>query len=274
MELRNQLQNFIKYAQKEKVDEKTIVNFLSGIIESNLDDKDVYYEVNNALYQNGYSFRFEYIPKKEYLIEFDHIEYRKKVNQVTKSNKKTLELAKYLWEHNNWRLSLFSLQFLKIARLISIKALPDIEALRNIDFLSVYDAYMSCLSNYVLFDNYEIVKKELEKFMEYIGIRDANEEYMRFRLDLEYLLWTIKDKNFDADYKKINTIRIGFSLLPIQYINWYEGNDKYYNPNIHKVIVKYLQQIHQKEKQRIIKKYESFVDELDNTGYKLLFNML
>ena len=53
------------YLDAEKVDEKTIVNFLSGIIESNLDDKDVYYEVNNALYQNGYSFRFEYIPKKE-----------------------------------------------------------------------------------------------------------------------------------------------------------------------------------------------------------------
>ena len=52
-------------------------------------------------------------------------------------------------------------------------------------------------------------------------------------------------------------------------------NDKiYFSEDIHKNLVKYLALIDKKESERIVNKYKDSIHLLDDTGYKLLFNML
>ena len=172
---------------------------------------------------------------------------------------------------NNWRLTLNSLHFIKLARLFELGILPDSNYSKDrIGKYNLYDFYMSLFSE--KHSNLEKLKEALEAWMEKIGLLWVRLDYMQFRMKMEYLLWTItqNDKVKDS-YLKVNTIKVAFSICPREYFCY---NDKvYYNESIHKNLVKYLAFIDRNEIARFKQMYQDSIDLLDDTGYKLLFNM-
>lgn len=233
-------------------------------------DSELIYSINDALHWKGYSYQFETPIIAKY--EFDSEEYGDLVSNCSKSKQKTFELLKYLSEMNNWRLTLNSLHFIKLARLFELGILPDSNDLKDrIGKYNLYDFYMSLFSE--KHSNQEKLKEALEAWMEKIGLLWVRLDYMQFRMKMEYLLWTItqNDKVKDS-YLKVNTIKVGFSICPREYFCY---NDKvYYNESIHKNLVKYLAFIDRNEIARFKQMYQDSIDLLDDTGYKLLFNML
>lgn len=259
--------------EQDKRTEKEIVNKFIELLCEKKDDIDLYYDINDALHWKGYSYQFA-IPEVE-TIEWDSTEYGDLVANVTKSKDKTKELCIYLAEMDNNILTLSSLHFIKFKHLVNAGIFKYYNEYKPIIDMNLYDIYMMCYTN--LYDdvlgNKKFIKLMIEKFLMNIGMRYVQLNYMEFRMDMEYLLWTItkKDKSKDA-FKKINTIKVAFSIADKQYFMW---NDKiYFNEDIHKNLVKYLSLIDKKESQRIYDKYKDSIHLLDDNGYKLLFNML
>ena len=90
---------------------------------------------------------------------------------------------------------------------------------------------------------------------------------------MEYLLFTISsNKKIANGYIKANTIKVAFSICPREYL---VVNDKeYYNQNIQKNLVSYLGLIDKNEIKRVKDMFGASIDQIDDTGYKLLFNIL
>ena len=98
---------------------------------------------------------------------------------------------------------------------------------------------------------------------------------MEFRLDIEYLLYTIKFSYTSKDYyKKINTLKAALNITPVIIYEW-DDNKVYYYKNIAKYFNDCFKYIDKDEIESIKKKYDSsFIEYVDNTGYKLLFMLL
>lgn len=259
--------------EHEKRTEKEIIKKFSDLIMSNKDDIDLYFDINDALHWKGYSYQFA-IPKEE-KYEWDSEEYAELVTNVTKSKEKTKELCIYLSEMDLSTLTISSLHFIKMKHLINLGVYHNVEPLKPIIDMNIYDAYMMCYSDKyddILIDK-KYIKTVIEKFLMQIGLQYIDLDYMQFRMEMEYLLWTITqtDKTKDA-YKKINTIKVAFCIADKEYFMW---NDKiYFSEDIHKNLVKYLSYIDKNEAKKIYDKYKDSIHLLDDTGYKLLFNML
>lgn len=259
--------------EHEKRTEKEIVNKFSELLKDNPEERELYFDINDALHWKGYSYQFAVPREGKYA--WDAEEYAELVSNVTKSKEKTKELCIYLAEMDNYILTLASLHFIKFKHLINLGIYKYYDEFETIMEMNLYDIYMMCYSE--VYDKQlkykEFIKLSLEKLLEQIGLAHVKDNYMEFRMDLEYLLWTItqKDKSKEA-YKKINTIKVAFCIADREFFMW---NDKiYFSEDIHKNLVKYLALIDKKESERIVNKYKDSIHLLDDTGYKLLFNML
>ena len=259
--------------EREKRTETEIVSKFSEMLKEESQDIDLYFDINDALYWKGYSYQFA-VPQ-EPKEEWDEEEYAALVKNTTKSKELTKELCNYLHEMDDWRLSLASLHFIKLKHIISLNGINDYSFLEDLKNENLYDLYMMCFTN--RYDDFlkekEAIKQLLEVFLKRIGMRYVDLDYMQFRMCVEYLLWTISkmDKTKES-FKKINTIKVAFCITPREYYMW---NDKiYFNEDIHKNLINYLSLIDKKESKRIYDMYSSSINELDDTGYKLLFNML
>ena len=269
----DELFDLITKWEQEKRTEIEIVGKFSEMLNEDYDDIDLFFDINDALYWKGYSYQFA-IPKEK-KEEWDEEEYAAIVKNTTKSKDLTKELCIYLHEMDDWRLTLASLHFIKLKHIISLGYIKNCSFLATLKNENLYDLYMMCFSN--IYDEAlgekEAIKLILEEFLNKIGMRYVNLNYMQFRMYMEYLLWTIsKVDKAKESFKKINTIKVAFCITPREFYMW---NDKiYFNEDIHKNLIKYLSLIDKNESKRIYDMYSPSINELDDTGYKLLFNML
>lgn len=259
--------------EEQKHTEKEIVSKFSELITSKIEDIDLYYDINDALHWKGYSYQFAVPLDEKYA--FDPKEYADMINNVSRSKEKTKDLCIYLAEMDNYILTLSSLHFIKFKHLVNLGIYKNYDEYKTILDMNLYDIYMMCFTD--IYDeqlgNRGFIKRSIESFLVQIGMTYVWADYMQFRMEVEYLLWTItrKDKSKDA-FKKINTIKVAFCIADREFFMW---NDKiYFNEDIHKNLVKYLALIDRNESKRIIDKYKNSIHLLDDTGYKLLFNML
>lgn len=269
----DELFDLITKWEREKRTEKEIVGKFSEMLNEDNDDIDLFFDINDALHWKGYSYQFA-IPT-ESKEEWDEEEYADLVKNTTKSKELTKELCIYLHEMDDWRLSLSSLHFIKLKHIIALNGIKDYSFLDPLKNENLYDLYMMCFT-----DKYDpiLVEKDaikflLEELLKRIGMPYIDLDYMQFRMNMEYLLWTISkvDKTKES-FKKINTIKVAFCITPREYFMW---NDKiYFNEDIHKNLIKYLSLIDKKEIKRMYDMYSTSINQLDDTGYKLLFNML
>lgn len=256
--------------EEQNLTEEQIVNRFIQLIEKDKDNPEIYYDVNDALNWKGYSYNFE--PLKEVREEFDGIEYADIVSNASKSKQKTYDLLTYLWKSNDWRLTLNSLHYIKVSKLIELDLIKgDNNYVKENKNLNLYDFYMGLFKEEN--SGYTLLKKRLEQWLETIGLSYVTLDYMQFRMYIEYLLSTISiNKKIPNGYIKANTIKVAFSICPREYlvVNYKE----YYNQNIQKNLVSYLGLIDKKEIKRIKDMYNPLIDQLDDTGYKLLFNII
>ena len=222
------------------------------------------YDINDVLNWNGYHYQFV-VPRKEGTA-YKNIDYVNKIEKITMSKNKTKELIMYLNEVSDYRLTLSSLQRLKIEFLMELDILPkDNDIINQYSKRFFYDLYFEH------YDNLEL-RNILDNSFIKLGLKWIECDYMRFRMDMEYVLYSMNFNEKYETYKRINTIKVGLNICPRTYFVWNDKN--YYNEKIASNINKYLKKLDKDIVKKYKNKYKNCIDNLDDTGYKLLYNML
>lgn len=119
-------ESLLKENEKNKKTRFEIINNFIEEIENSVTSKeeliDTIYDINDVFIWNGYNIKFQNILSKK---EYENDDYIDLVLNSTKSIYKTEELIKYLKYVSDSRLSLQTLNRLKIAFLIELKLLPN-----------------------------------------------------------------------------------------------------------------------------------------------------
>lgn len=259
-------ENIIKMLEENKQDRKTILKKIIKGLKSSNDNEELeanIFNVNDALIWNGYNMKFDNFDNE---VEFDNEEYYELVHNASKSLNKTIELIKYLDYTNSLRISLMSLDKLKIKYLVDLELLPnDNEVINNNLNEKFYDLYFK---NYL---NIEF-RTILEEVFPYIGIRFYDTHQERFRIDMEYLLYSIHFVDDSKTYKKINTIKVALDICPKDYFIY---EDKvHYDTKIDKNLKSYLKLLNKEIIEMLKQKYIEEIDYIMDSGYKLLFNLI
>ena len=263
--------------EKNHFSEDLIRDYSIALMDDAKWDIDACYDINDVLIYKGYSFRME-IPKKYgKKVRFDKEYYGELVKNVTKSVSRTRELMMYLNKLNYSQISLASLNFIKIKHLFALGYFKDTD-----------NPYFEAMMEHNLYNTYFLTYTEpsmyafrhAKKYIENnvfsdIGISYCDLSYMEFRLDIEYLLYTIKFSYVSKDYyKKINTLKVALNITPSFIYEW-DSSKIYYYKNIAKYFNDCFKYIDKDSIEELKNKYdESFINDLDNTGYKLLFMLL
>ena len=253
----------ISILEKRNETEDYIVSALEK--ELSIDNRDLYFEVNEALDSKGYQTQFEVPPNNDK--EFEHEEYELLITHVKKYKSKTEALMNYLKEIGFLNFSILNSSF------ILIKYLPDlIYFLKNkkieIDENeSLYNVY------FMNYNNIEIRGFIENNIFNKIGIKYLELDYTRFHLDLEFMLWSITvNDNTQKSYLKVNTIKVACNIIETKFVEW---NEKmFYDKKVQKNVMKYISLIPKELKEYIINKYQDYLDYFYPDGYKLLFNLL
>ena len=248
--------------EAQRLSEDEILERSQNLVKCHKDDKEYLYTLNDTLYNRGYAFQFAIKNDKP---KFDGDVYESLTGNVTKSKAKTQALIDYLAQLSNHILTLASMYLLKVRHLIDLGYLPDdndtINAQAN---LTLQD---------LLFENYfdKAVKHAVQEALARMGIPDIYGGYNEFRLDVEYLLWTI-DKSKGAGYMKINTVKVALNIAPRQFFER-EGKPYYY-PSTAKEAKKFIKLIDGDAVAKIKARWGESGYETISDGYKLLYQYL
>ena len=259
----DKLVNILIEYEKDGLLEYEIMDCFETYLKEN-NDIDLYYDVNDVLFNAGYHIQF--VCPKWNTTKFTSEEYEKKIVKVKQSYPKTIEFMKYLNSVSHLSLSVIGMDFILVKHLFQAKLMSkdEIECDENMTLMDLY------------FANYEDddVRKYIEeRVFGYIGIEYLDIEYTRFHLDMEYLLYCIKLVDTSKkNYYKINTIKVALNIIDEKYVMW--NKSAYYDKQIHKKILKYIDLIPKELRKKYVKKH---IDELKYyyaDGYKVLFNLL
>lgn len=261
----DELEAIFDIYEAERLTEGEIFQRAIELVKKHKFDRDYMFDLNDTIFNRGYSFQFV-VPKLD-SEKFDLKKYETLCLNVGKSQEKTENLISYLKDVNDFRLGLASIHMLKVKYLISLGYLPD-----NIEFIN-NNSNLDLRA--LLFKSYEYdleAKAIIIESLEYFGIPYPTLEYMEFRLDVEYLLWTIERNDPSRGYLKVNTLKIALNIAPKEYYSRY--NKKYYNEKFSKVTKEYLKLIDQKCINTIKSRWGKDGYTVDGTGYRLLYQLL
>jgi len=228
-------------------------------------DRDYLFDLNDVVMDRGYCFQFD-VPSLN-REAFDNKKYCQISANATKSKEKTFSLVKYLTKVNDHRLVLASLHTLKTKFLIELGLLSN----KNEYINSNNELNLRNLL-YKSFDENGEAKEILIEFLSSVGVEYSTLEYMRFKLDLEYLLWTIEREDPNYGYQKVNTLKVAFNIAPKEF--FIRGEKNYYNPKFAKVRLDYLTLVDKKAIQSVINYWGEDGNNLDGTGYLVLYKAL
>ena len=251
--------------EKEKQTEHKIVQNCLILIRNANYSRDLIFDVNDALSQKGYHYQFMTTKKQAPIIQDDYFYL---TSQTSKSLTKTKSLIEYLKFTNDSRISFASLHCLKIRNLILLGLLPSSSFFTSLEKENILNVYFS------IYQQDLEAQKTIEDFFDQIGIHYLSLPSYRFKVDMEYLLWTMNKKDHTKKlYLKQNTIRIAFSIMPKAL---FEIEDKkYYDENIALHLFAYLRLIDKKETLLMKEKYAQSIESLKiENGYKILFYTL
>lgn len=254
----NLIEKLFDHFEKEKLTEQEIFDKCVNLVINRKCDPDYTWDLNDTLYNRGYSFQFE-VPRIS--ADFDSKTYENLSSQVTKSKAKTKALVDYLIQINDHRLTLASLHMLKVQHLIDLGYMTDDAALEGCKNLTLRE---------LLYGNYhnETIKNIAKSALENVGFIDAKLQYNDFRIDMEYLLWTIEREDKKYGHLKINTIKVALEIAPKEF---FEKDGKlYYNVNTAKESKKYIKLIDREAIQKMKSKWGEQGYETLRDGYRLL----
>lgn len=256
---------FDVYENEEHLTEKEIYQRCLLLIKNHKFDFDYMWSINDVVNNRGYCFQFEVPskPKRKFVPE----EYVSLITNVSKSKNKTEELIKLLVEINDHRLIFASIHALKVKFLIELGILPNnngwINSKTSYSFRDLlFESFES--EN----DAYDLILDAAEK----IGLEYIRFSYMKFWLDMEWLLWTIEDNDIRKGHIKVNTIKVAFGIAPRIYFE--RGDKKYYDPAFSKKLNSYLKLVDKNVLDHIKENYKDSVEPTRMWGYSLLYNVL
>ena len=249
--------------EEQRLTEKDIFERCIELVIKHEFNKDYMYDLNDTLYNRGYSFQFDVNRNK---VKFDVEEYGLLITNVSKSKDKTKSLIEYLDKINDQRLTLASIHMLKVKHLIELGYLPnDNNVINDNNKLSLKDLFFIYYSNKEIHD---IVIEALSR----IGIEYAMLEYFDFIFDIEYLLWSIEEKDKNYGYLKSNTLKVALNIAPKEYFE--KDGKQYYNPKFSKVTKEYIKLIDKVKINQIKDKWGPEGYETIQTGHRLLYKLL
>lgn len=249
--------------EEERLTEKEILQRTIELVLSHDFEKDYMYDLNDTLFNRGYSFQFEVKREK---LKFDSKTYCELITNVTKSKDKTNQLMTYLRDVGDRRLTLSSIHLLKIRYLIDLGYLPtDNEIIIQNKNMSLRDFF-----NIYFYD--KEIKAMIIKLFTKIGILYAELYFDLFAIEMEHLLWTIERDDKNYGYLKVNTLKIALNIAPKEYFE--KDGKQYYNPKFSKVTKDYLKLIDKNEISKIKARWGEDGYETDNSGYRLLYKIL
>ncbi len=249
----------------EQLTEHEVLLRSIDLVKSHNFDKDYMFDLNDVLYNLGYSFQFD-VPEKERKA-FDNSKYCEISTNVSKSKDKTKALIDYLNAVSDSRLWFASIRMLKIKHLI---ALGYLQTDNEIILSNTEKDIRTLLFEYYLSD--EEVVSILVSTLEDMGMSYATYDYMAFRFDVEYLLWTIERDDINYGYLKTNTLKVATNIAPKEY--FIRDGKNFFNPKFSKVTKDYLKLIDQEEINNIKEFWGEEGNEADGTGYLVLYKLL
>lgn len=224
-------------------------------------DVDLLYELNDLMYERGYSFEFDVPQTKRQL---DLVKFAELSTQTVKSKAKTESLIDHIRYMGDHRLTFATWHMLKLKHLIDLYYVEDSELLTDKN-LTLRDLFMQNYHN-------EKIRAFVKDALSELGMPYAWKEYNDFRLDLEYLLWTIEKKEPNYGYKKINTIKVALEMAPNIYFE--RGDIKYYYSDKLKEAKKFIKLIDKEAIAFVKAKWgEKGFEELYD-GYQLFYKYL
>ncbi len=263
--MKNETITYITELEKLKLDEKEIVTACIELARDCEYNREMILTINECLNEKGYRYQFMLPPDNKE--SFDNTKYFSLVKNASKSTNKTLDLINYLRSIKDSRLVLVSLHCLKVSRLIKLSLIPNTDFYIEHENDNLYDLFFTY---YQQVD----VHHELCSTLKSIGIQYINEDFMQFRLDMEYLIYSMNKKDKSKDlFKKQNTIRVAFAIAPkIFFIN----DDKiYFEPKISKKLMSYLKLIDKTLIEEMKNKYAQSIENIETqNGYKVLYYSL
>ena len=209
------IEELIRYYEKQGMTEEDILDMTAQLVMHCDSDIDLMYELNDIVYQMGYSFEFD-VPRTKR--ELDLEKFAELSTQTVKSKAKTESIIDHIRYMGDHRLTFATWHMLKLKHLIDLYYMEDSDLLTDKN-LTLRDLFMQ---NY---DNKEI-RAIVRDALSELGMPYAWKEHNDFRLDLEYLLWTIEKKEPNYGYKKVNTIKVALEMAPNIYFE--RGDIKYY----------------------------------------------
>ena len=244
--------------EKNRMSEKEIFEKCINLVRSHKNDPDYTWDLNDTLYNRGYSCQFVVRNAKR---KFDKEAYIALTSQVTKSKVKTQALIDYLKQTKDHRLILSSLHMLKVQHLIDLGYMLDGDLLDGCRNLTLRELFYGYYHN-------EEIKTTVKNTLENIGMADATLQYNDFRMDMEYLLWTIERDEPKYGHIKINTIKVALQIAPKDY---FERDDKvYYSTETSKDGKKYLKLIDKNAIAEMKSKWGEMGYGTLHDGYRLL----
>lgn len=263
--LKEETTTYLIELEKLKLDEHEIVKQCVELAKECKYNREMILTINECLNERGYRYQL-YVPNGN-RESFDNEKYFSLVKNASKSTNKTLDLINYLRSIGDSRLILVSLHCLKVSRLIKLCLIPDIDFYKEHKNDNLYDLFFTYYQQEDIFN-------ELCSTLKNIGLKYVNEDFMKFRFDMEYLIYSMKNKDKSKDlFKKQNTLRIAFAIAPKTY---FINDDKiYYDPRISKKLITYLKLIDKALINEMKNKYAQNIEDIETqNGYKVLFYSL
>lgn len=261
---RNEIEALFDIFEKElHFTENQIFEKCNSLIKEHKFDRDYMFDLNDTLNSRGYSFQYDVPPLKNK--DFNNEEYCSLIENVTKSKDKTEKFIQYLNDVNDFRLSFCSLHALKTKFLVELNILPKNNKYINENLNSnLRDLFF----NSYFKNEYNIILPCLEK----VGISYPTLNYMIFRIDMEFLLWSLEQNDKSKGYIKTNTIKIAFNIAPK---NYFIRNDKsFYDEQFANKLNSFLKLINKDYLDFVKYQWDKRIDQIDDTGYKLFYKIL
>lgn len=251
----------IDYAEENGMSEEEILDMSAQLVMHCNSDIDLMHELNDIMYYRGYSFEFDIERNNRQL---DLVKFAELSTQTVKSKAKTESLIDHIRYMGDHRLTFATWHMLKLKHLIDLYYMEDSGLLTDKN-LTLRDLFMQ---NYNNKEIRAIVRDALSE----LGMPYAWKEYNDFRLDMEYLLWTIEQQEPNYGYKKVNTIKVALEMAPNIYFE--RGETKYYYADKLKEAKKFIKIIDKDAIAMVKAKWGEIGFEQLYDGYQLFYKYL
>jgi hypothetical protein len=233
----------IENIESRSIGIKSIIKELTMLYGAELKKED-YAMINEVLLERGYDFIFD---NRATSVTFSSDTYYSLMKNSLKGIEACKAFIRYISKLNDIELFMANLYKIKV------RYIEELNETSNVTL----DEYL-----YINRKDEEVRNKAIDYIQSIINV---DKEYLEFVMDIECMLYSIKD------YKKINTIKNAYLIGKKSY---YKNENKNFYNESYRNINKYIKGIDKDIKEECINKYSNYDPKLNYSGYVTLINAL